>query len=440
MGKNGARGRKKWNRKRKAEEGAEKQGKERTNAGGYKDGQDYAAAKTSNPKFEAYYSLVGLHDTRYDNGTFVPCATDAEKHVERDLFMTTLRATLPASFRVDRSIDPTIQKKILEELQEYVGKEMEVEIELPRRSEAIGGKKTCIDQGVEVAKEEGDEEQKTDNGDNKSSEAQFVKRTLAPAKPIPFISHNDITLGFQLSVDRRTLRRNASLEPLHSFLKIQTDCGHITRQETVSMIPPVVLNAKEGMSVLDMCAAPGSKTCQLLEVVGGFTSKTEFEPHGYVVANDADPKRAYMLVHQLKRMNSTSVYVTSCDGQYFPILDDKSIRGTDKEGMFDRVLCDVPCSGDGTVRKNPGIWKNWNQLGSLALHPLQLSIALRGARLTHVGGYMVYSTCSMNPMENESVVAELLRITDGSLVLEDPRERMEGLVARPGWSTWRVLR
>ena len=87
-----------------------------------------------------------------------------------------------------------------------------------------------------------------------------------------------------------------------------------------------------------------------------------------------------------------------------------------------------------------GIWKNWNQLGSLALHPLQLSIALRGARLTRVGGYLVYSTCSMNPMENESVVAELLRITEGSLVLEDPRERMEGLVARPGWSTWRVLR
>ena len=77
------------------------------------------------------------------------------------------------------------------------------------------------------------------------------------------------------------------------------------------MIPPVVLNAKEGMSVLDMCAAPGSKTCQLLEVVGGFTCKTEFEPHGYVVANDADAKRAYMLVNQLKRMNSPSVYVTS---------------------------------------------------------------------------------------------------------------------------------
>ncbi|KAL7535379.1 hypothetical protein ACHAXR_009414, partial [Thalassiosira sp. AJA248-18] len=165
------------------------------------------------------------------------------------------------------------------------------------------------------------------------------------------------------------------------------------------------------------------------------------EPKGYVVANDADAKRAYMLVAQLRRMNSPSVFVTSCDGQYFPILDSKSQKGTDREGMFDRVLCDVPCSGDGTVRKNPGIWKRWNQLGSLSLHPLQLSIALRGARLTHVGGYMVYSTCSMNPMENESVVAELLRIGQGSLILEDPRDRMgEGLIARPGWSTWKVLR
>lgn len=213
------------------------------------------------------------------------------------------------------------------------------------------------------------------------------------------------------------------------------------------MIPPVVLNAKEGMSVLDMCAAPGSKTCQLLEVVGGLAShtgeegkKNESEASGYVVANDADPKRAYMLVNQLRRMNSPAVFVTSCDGQFFPILDEKSNKGTDKEGMFDRVLCDVPCSGDGTVRKNPGIWKRWNQLGSIGLHPLQLSIALRGARLTNVGGYVVYSTCSMNPMENESVVAELLRIGEGSLVLEDPRGRMEGLIARPGWSTWKVLR
>jgi 16S rRNA C967 or C1407 C5-methylase (RsmB/RsmF family) len=440
---------------------------------------------------EAYYSLVGLHNTRYDTSTkqFVPCTNDEEKHAERDLFMSTLSAILPASFRVDRSLDSTIQGNILEELNEFVGKEMELEIELPQRSAAFGGMKHILEKGGTVATEEsyekktkveenpksdddakepanagadagakeatdGDDNAKEDaakmNGDSNNSNNKndyqpiFIKKTVAPAKPIPFITSSDTktTLGYQLSVDRRTLKRNKSLEPLHNWMKIQSDCGHITRQETVSMIPPVVLNAQEGMSVLDMCAAPGSKTCQLLEVVGGLdnTSGDKKEPSGYVVANDADEKRAYMLVNQLRRMNSPAVFTTSCDGQYFPILDDKSDRGTEKEGMFDRVLADVPCSGDGTVRKNPGIWRHWNQLGSLALHPLQLSIALRGARLTKVGGYMVYSTCSMNPMENESVVAELLRIGEGALVLEDPRERMEGLVARPGWSTWRVLR
>jgi 16S rRNA C967 or C1407 C5-methylase (RsmB/RsmF family) len=462
MGRSG----KKWSRKRKVEERAAKSNKERKEYhGGAKDG--YNVVKMSNAKFEAYYSYVGLHNSRYDagNGRFVPCASDAEKHAERDLFMSTLSEVLPASFRVDRSLDQTIQRTILDELQQFIGKKMELEIELPRTSVPTGGRKEILERvgasdsrdlklngstGAKSAEDYDDDDEKEGNvGDEGKTDNGpiIVRRTIAPAKPIPFISSNDTILGYQLSVDKRTLRRNKSLETFHTWLKIQTDCGHITRQETVSMIPPVVLNVKEGMSVLDMCAAPGSKTCQLLEVVGGLPNtiprdreSKSLEPSGYVVANDADPKRAYMLVTQLRRMNSPSVFVTSCDGQFFPILDDKSVRGTEREGMFDRVLCDVPCSGDGTVRKNPGIWKHWNQLGSLALHPLQLSIALRSVRLTKVGGYIVYSTCSMNPMENESVVAELLRIADGSLVLEDPRHRMEGLIARPGWSTWKVLR
>ncbi|KAL3780293.1 hypothetical protein HJC23_001334 [Cyclotella cryptica] len=451
--------RSKWNRKRKAEERAAKSGKDPrdkadVNAAGYKLNQDYSVAKTSNPRMEAYYSLLGLHSTRFDAGaaaSFVPCLTDEEKTAERDRFMSSLRAILPASFRIDRSLDASVQNKLIREMKEFVGKETEVEIELPTRSDAVGGKMNLMN----TAHAQSDTAPQQVGGDNPV--VTTIKRKIAPAKPIPFISATDsdgstLTLGYQLSVDRRTLRRNPSLSPLHEWLKTHTDCGHITRQETVSMIPPVVLDVKPGMAVLDMCAAPGSKTCQLVEVVGGFANRDEsdgndgesgrrcLEPDGYVIANDADAKRAYMLVTQLRRLQSPSVFVTSCDGQYFPILDAKDDRGTEKEGMFHRVLCDVPCSGDGTVRKNPGIWRHWNQNGALALHPLQLSIALRGARVTRLNGYMVYSTCSMNPMENESVVAELLRITNGSLVLEDPRPRMEGLIARPGWSTWKVLR
>ena len=156
-----------------------------------------------------------------------------------------------------------------------------------------------------------------------------------------------------------------------------------------------------------------------------------------MIANDSDLKRAYMLVHQLRRINSPAVFVTSCDAQFFPML--KSDKKAPTEGNFDRVLCDVPCSGDGTSRKNPGVWKKWNALNAYGLHSLQLSIALKGARLTRVGGYMCYSTCSLNPIENESVVAELLRASEGSLELVDRRSELPGLLARPGLSSWKVL-
>jgi 16S rRNA C967 or C1407 C5-methylase (RsmB/RsmF family) len=188
-------------------------------------------------------------------------------------------------------------------------------------------------------------------------------------------------------------------------------------------------------------SAPGSKTSQLLEIISNIPDG-ELEPKGYVVANDSDAKRAYMLVHQLRRINSPAVFVTAKDAQFWPML----LRGrnvTDEEraneGMFDRVLCDVPCSGDGTARKNPGIWKHWTASSAHSLHPLQTSIALNGARLTKVGGYVCYSTCSMNPIENEAVVAEILRSTDGSLELVDKRPDLPGIVAREGWSDWKVL-
>jgi 16S rRNA methyltransferase RsmB/F len=71
---------------------------------------------------------------------------------------------------------------------------------------------------------------------------------------------------------------------------------------------------------------------------------------------------------------------------------------------------------------------------------MQLAIALNGARLTKVGGYLCYSTCAMSPIENEAVVAELLRATDGALELVDRREHLEGMKARPGWSHWKVMR
>jgi multisite-specific tRNA:(cytosine-C5)-methyltransferase len=81
--------------------------------------------------------------------------------------------------------------------------------------------------------------------------------------------------------------------------------------------------------------------------------------------------------------------------------------------LFDRILCDVPCSGDGTMRKNLGIWKTWQPMDGNGLHGLQLRILQRAMKMLAPQGRIVYSTCSLNPVENEAVVAGALRSNPG---------------------------
>ena len=90
----------------------------------------------------------------------------------------------------------------------------------------------------------------------------------------------------------------------------------------------------------------------------------------------------------------------------------------------DRIICDVPCSGDGTLRKIPEAWKQWHPDYGIKLHSLQLTIALRGLALLRVGGIMCYSTCTFNPIEDEAVVGELLRVCGGAVELMDATTRL----------------
>lgn len=257
-----------------------------------------------------------------------------------------------------------------------------------------------------------------------------------PVEPISPMQWYPDNRGFTWSVERRRVRKLPILKEFQAWLVELSNSGSITRQEAVSMIPPLVLGVEPHHKVLDMCAAPGSKTSQLLESLHSQELATGKTPSGVVVANDVDLKRAYMLVHQSKRISSPALLVTCHEAQNIPFLGKE---GTESEGVFDRILCDAPCSGDGTLRKNPLIWKNWSAKNGIALHPLQLQIAKRGASLLKVGGYMCYSTCTFNPLENEAVVADLLRWSKGSLELVDVSDRLPLLKRRPGISTWKVL-
>jgi 16S rRNA C967 or C1407 C5-methylase (RsmB/RsmF family) len=311
-------------------------------------------------------------------------------------------------------------------------------------------------------------------GDNVAPQLQNGKR-IGPPKPIEWLGSHNFNgerwpIGWQLGLDRRSLKQGSYtdtyLRQLNDWIVRQSAAGALTRQEIVSMIPATLLQIQSHHKVLDLCAAPGSKTTQLLEALHSNNPSSTHAPKkkkskevtGFIVANDVDAHRAYMLSKQCCRgrmMCCASRLIVTCHpAQRFPrsgvridsIGDTRyntarstihsstgsksggkgsnaggrgSIpRGIEQHG-YDRIVCDVPCSGDGTLRKCPEMWKDWSPREGMMLHSIQLQIAMRGASLLRVGGLMVYSTCTFNPIENEAVVAEILRRCRGSLYLLD---------------------
>ncbi|KAL1783479.1 tRNA (cytosine(34)-C(5))-methyltransferase [Sigmodon hispidus] len=243
-------------------------------------------------------------------------------------------------------------------------------------------------------------------------------------------------LAWHTNLSRKILRKSPLLAKFHQFLVSETECAEMSRQEAVSMIPPLLLNVEPHHKILDMCAAPGSKTTQLIEMLHA-DMNVPF-PEGFVIANDVDNKRCYMLVHQAKRLSSPCIMVVNHDASSIPRLT-VDVDGRKEILFYDRILCDVPCSGDGTMRKNIDVWKKWTTLNSLQLHGLQLRIATRGAEQLAEGGRMVYSTCSLNPVEDEAVIAALLEKSEGALELADISAELPGLKWMPGVSQWKVM-
>ncbi|XP_025200507.1 tRNA (cytosine(34)-C(5))-methyltransferase [Melanaphis sacchari] len=242
-------------------------------------------------------------------------------------------------------------------------------------------------------------------------------------------------LGWQLKITRKDIRGSEAYYRLHNFLISETGNGNISRQETVSMIPPLLLDVKPSDKVLDMCAAPGSKTAQLIEAL--YSGSNSSVPDGLVMANDVHNSRCYMLVHQAKRLNSANVLITNHDATVLPVMN------LDENGhsilKFDKILCDAPCSGDGTLRKNADIWTKWSPGNANNLHGIQFRILKRGLELLNVGGRLVYSTCSFNPVENEAVVQRIMTEAQGSVVIINASDKLPGLKTVSGLSQWIVV-
>ena len=254
---------------------------------------------------------------------------------------------------------------------------------------------------------------------------------LAPPRPIPWYPE---ALAWHMEIGKRELKKSAEYSELYRFVVSQNDQGSITRQEAVSMIPPLLLDVRPESRVLDVCAAPGSKTTELLELLHSKIKTPGLLPSGFVVANDVDVDRSFMLVHQTKRMSSPCFMVTCHAAESYP---KRAPSGVDF--AFDRILADVPCSGDGTLRKNLDAWKKWTPMVGHRQHKIQVKIAKRCVYLLKAGGRLVYSTCSINPIEDEAVVAEVLRSSQGTVRLEDVTKELPELKRAPGISSWKVF-
>ena len=222
-----------WNRKRKLEESEDKSKKDR---------KPYVKCISSNPKMEAYYAAIGLHATQNsgpDSKDFKLCLSAEDMEAERVKFMTCMRTSLRASFRIAQNIEQEFREHLIEDVENFVGTEIEIEVD---------------EEGNAVSKTRGDTTMDVSGTDTEGNVTDIdagktTLKNLAPAKAIPYIPD-----AYQLSVDRRTIRRNPALQNFHEWLKAQTDAGFVTRQETVSMIPPVVLSPEPHHAVLDMCA------------------------------------------------------------------------------------------------------------------------------------------------------------------------------------------
>eukprot|EP01083_Nonionella_stella_P064554 168354_1 len=272
-------------------------------------------------------------------------------------------------------------------------------------------------------------------------------RFQAPRSLVWYPESRGGTSAWYSNVPKRIFKDVESLRGFRAWLTQENETGGLNRQEAVSMIPPLLLDVRPHHRVLDMCAAPGSKTAQMVEDLHREENVARSEgrvgprPTGLVVANDDNPGRSYMLVHQIKRLNSPNFVTINHKAQFLPNLQLIGENGGDSKEFlrFDRILCDVPCSGDGTIRKSAKMhWKKWKCQRGNGLHGLQLQIAVRGVQLLRPGGVMVYSTCSFNPVEDEAVVAELLKRFKGSLEIVDVSDRLPKLKRRPGMATWKV--
>ena len=177
--------------------------------------------------------------------------------------------------------------------------------------------------------------------------------------------------------------------------------GHFTVQGESSMLTSHVVDPQPGEVILDACSSPGGKATHMSELMGGV---------GRVLAWELHPHRLELVKQNQKRMDAKILE---------PMQMDASVFDPRWEGVFDRVLIDAPCSGLGILHKKPDIMHKVNPKDLKELPLLQMKLLAACSAYVKPGGVLVYSTCTINPGENQQVIQAFLT-GHQEFTLEDP--------------------
>lgn len=186
--------------------------------------------------------------------------------------------------------------------------------------------------------------------------------------------------------------------------------GLIYLQRLSSMLPALLLKPAKGELVLDMAAAPGSKTLQMANIMNN---------QGSIIACEKDQIRTQRLLYNIEKQGATNIQVK---------LMDSSLIWKDYPEYFDKVLLDAPCSSEGRFNiHDVKTFQHWSEEYIKRMSHLQKKLIASGLVSLKVGGEMVYSTCTFAPEENEAIIDWVIQMVGDRVAILEPKIKISNL-------------